>query len=157
MSTNKRSRRTAVRERPRAPRRLREDTCPECGARMRSSTASTSVSINGELVRVPGVPHLVCPRCANTLTHIDLVHSQRLAANTIYRERYGLLAATEIRTLRVRHRLTQSRFAALLGLGPNTLSRWEAGRNVQSASMDVLLRLVRDVPGTLDYLRRRGA
>jgi DNA-binding transcriptional regulator YiaG len=44
----------------------------------------------------------------------------------------------------------------LLRLGGNTVSRWEAGRNVQSAAMDVLLRLIRDLPGSVEYLRRGG-
>jgi DNA-binding transcriptional regulator YiaG len=39
----------------------------------------------------------------------------------------------------------------------HTISRWEAGRNVQNGAMDVLLRLVRDVPETLDYLKKHAA
>ena len=38
-----------------------------------------------------------------------------------------------------------------------TISRWEAGRNVQTAAMDLLLRMIRDLPGSLDYLRRHAA
>jgi Helix-turn-helix len=53
--------------------------------------------------------------------------------------------------------LTQAELARLLRLGANTISRWEAARNVQTASMDMLLRMIRDVPGTLDYLRRCAA
>jgi len=53
--------------------------------------------------------------------------------------------------------LTQAELAQLLRLGGNTLSRWEAGRNVQSAAMDVLLRLIRDLPGSLEYLREHAA
>jgi putative zinc finger/helix-turn-helix YgiT family protein len=124
---------------------------------MHESTAAMSVPINGEEIEVPGIPHLACPRCDNTLTWFADVEALHLAALAIYRERHGLLAATEIRALRVRRQLTQARLAALLRLGTNTISRWEAGRNVQSASMDVLLRLVRDVPGTLEYLRRHPA
>lgn len=33
----------------------------------------------------------------------------------------------------------------------------EAGRNVQTASMDVLLRMVRDLPGSIEYLRHTAA
>jgi len=44
-----------------------------------------------------------------------------------------------------------------LRLGANTISRWEAGRSVQTEAMDVLLRLLRDVPGSLDYLRAHAA
>jgi putative transcriptional regulator len=74
-----------------------------------------------------------------------------------YRAKYGLLSAEEIRSLRERLDLTQEALARLLRLGSNTLSRWEAGRNVQTAAMDMLLRMLRDVPGTLDYLRQHAA
>ena len=35
--------------------------------------------------------------------------------------------------------------------------RWESGRNVQTATMDVLLRLVRDIPESLRYLKKHAA
>ena len=146
-----------VRERPPRARVVPEDECTECGTLMRPSTAGRTIQLHGEGITVAGVPHVVCPHCGNTMTDLDHVRAQNLAAIAIYRERHGLLSAAEIRALRVRHRLTQARLARLLGLGTNTLSRWEAGRNVQSASMDMLLRLVRDVPGSLEYLRRHGA
>jgi transcriptional regulator with XRE-family HTH domain len=47
--------------------------------------------------------------------------------------------------------------ARLLRLGANTVSRWESGRNVQTAAMDILLRLIRDLPGSIDYLREHAA
>jgi len=59
--------------------------------------------------------------------------------------------------LRERFGLTQAELVRLLRLGQNTLSRWEAGRNVQTAAMDVLLRVLRDVPGGLEYLRKHAA
>jgi hypothetical protein len=37
-----------------------------------------------------------------------------------------------------------------------SFSRWESGSNVQIAAMGVLLRLVRDLPGSLAYLRKRA-
>ena len=43
------------------------------------------------------------------------------------------------------------------GIGANTISRWEAGRLVQNSSMDVLLRLIRDVPQNIRYLRGHAA
>jgi len=42
-------------------------------------------------------------------------------------------------------------------LGANTLSRWESGRNVQTEATDTLLRLIRDVPGSIEYLRHHAA
>ena len=58
---------------------------------------------------------------------------------------FGLLSGDQIRAIRERHALTQVELAGLLRLGPNTISRWEAGRNVQTAALDVLLRLIRDL------------
>src|SRR5437667_12514328 len=58
-------------------------------------------------------------------------------------------AADEIRSIRERFGLTQAELARLLRLGDYTISRWEAGRNVQAAAMDMLLRMIRDLPGSL--------
>ena len=63
----------------------------------------------------------------------------------------------EIQDIRERHGLTQAALAKLLRLGANTISRWESDRMVQTAAMDVLLRLIRDVPETLRFLRRHAA
>ena len=78
-------------------------------------------------------------------------------AIAIYRRKHGLLSADEIRAIRERFGLTQADLSGLLRLGAHTVSRWESGRNVQTASMDMLLRLVRDLPGSIDYLRDHAA
>jgi putative zinc finger/helix-turn-helix YgiT family protein len=85
--------------------------------------------------------------------------SKRLGedAIAIYRRKNGLLSADQIRALRARFALTQADLARLLRLGANTVSRWESGRNVQTGAMDVLLRLIRDLPGSIDYLRKHAA
>jgi DNA-binding transcriptional regulator YiaG len=67
------------------------------------------------------------------------------------------VSADDIRSIRERFALTEAELSRLLRLGANTISPWEAGRNVQTGSMDMLLRMLRDVPGTLDYLRRSAA
>jgi putative zinc finger/helix-turn-helix YgiT family protein len=78
-------------------------------------------------------------------------------ATAIYRKKHGLLSASQIRDIRERFGLTQGDFGRLLHLGANTISRWESGRNVQTEAMEMLLRLIRDLPGSLDYLRRHAA
>jgi putative zinc finger/helix-turn-helix YgiT family protein len=88
---------------------------------------------------------------------VDQARQLREGAFARYRKQYGLLSAGEIRALRAQVDLTQGALATLLRLGGNTLSRWESGRNVQSAAMDLLLRLLRDVPGSLDYVREHAA
>jgi putative zinc finger/helix-turn-helix YgiT family protein len=89
----------------------------------------------------------------------SLAEARRLREDAldVYRRRYDLLTADEIRALRRRLRLTQGELARLLRLGASTISRWEAGRNVQTGAMDVLLRLLRDLPGSLAYLKNLAA
>jgi len=115
------------------------------------------MSVNGEAIRVPNIPHLRCHKCGEGLFTLQDAEMMRLGAFAIYRRTRGLLSIAEIRAIRERYSLTQAELARLLRLGGNTVSRWEAGRNVQSAAMDVLLRLIRDLPGSLEYLRHHAA
>ena len=104
---------------------------------------------------MPDATHLACPRVHDSVLRADDARHLRERALDLYRGKYGLLTAEEIRSLRERFGLTQAELAWLLRLGQNTLS--EAGRNVQTAAMDVLLRVLRDVPGGLEYLRKHAA
>jgi putative zinc finger/helix-turn-helix YgiT family protein len=112
--------------------------------------------VNGEEVAVPGAQHLRCPKCGEIVLTGKAARRLGEDAIAIYRRRHGLLSADQIRGIRERFGLTQAAFARLLRLGSNTLSRWEAGRNVQTEAMDTLLRLIRDVPGSIEYLRAHG-
>ena len=136
---------------------LSNDACPECGAAMREKRGTLKIPVNGEEISVPGATHLVCPKCREIVLRFDDARKLRQQALEIYRRKYGLLSADKIRSIRERLGLTQSELGRLLRLGRNTISRWEAGRNVQTGAMDLLLRLVRDLPGSLDYLRNHAA
>lgn len=136
---------------------LPNDACPNCGTAMRERSAALRLPVNGEDIAVPGATHLRCPKCHEVVLRLDQTRQLRERALEVYRTRYGLLSANEIRAVRERHRLTQAQLARLLRLGNNTISRWEAGRNVQTAAMDILLRLIRDIPESLKYLRRHAA
>ena len=124
---------------------------------MREKKGKLKLPVNGEEVAVPGATHLSCPKCHKVVLRFDDARRLRQRALEIYRGNYGLLSADEIRSARERFRLTQAELARLLRLGGNTISRWEAGRNVQTAAMDMLLRMIRDLPGSLDYLRKHAA
>ena len=143
--------------RPRRGRVLPNDACPACGTTMRRQASGAFLSINGEKISVPEFLHLQCPKCGEAVLSLAEARALQRRAIERYRAKYGLLSADEIRAIRNRHNLTQGELARLLRLGGNTISRWEAGRNVQSAAMDVLLRLIRDLPGSLEYLREHAA
>jgi len=136
---------------------LPSDACPVCGSPMREKRGKLKLSVNGEDVPVPAAAHLTCLRCHEIVLRLDEARMLREQALALYRKKYGLLSGVEIRSLRERFGLTQGALAKLLRLGGNTISRWEAGRNVQTAAMDVLLRMLRDLPGSIEYLRHRAA
>jgi HTH-type transcriptional regulator/antitoxin MqsA len=123
---------------------------------MKEARGRLSARINGEDVAIADATHMRCPRCREVLLRYeDWMHLDE-RAQAAYREKFGLLSAADIRALREKLGLTQAQLAHLLRLGGNTVSRWEAGRNVQTAAMDALLRIVRDVPASLKYLQARA-
>src|SRR6185503_10973044 len=150
----RRSKKPANRARRRA---LADDACPRCGAPMAERRSALKVPVNGEETSVPSALHLRCPECDETVLRFSDARRLQGDAIAIYRKKHGLLSADEIRAIREKFRLTQSELAHLLHLGANTISRWESGRNVQTEAMEMLLRLIRDLPGSLAYLRRHAA
>lgn len=142
---------------PRHAQALRDNACPACGTQMVERRGTLRLPINGEEIAVPSAAHLRCPKCGEVVLRFQ--DSKRLSedALAIYRKRHELLSADEIRSIRDRFNLTQADLARLLRLGANTVSRWESSRNVQTAAMDILLRLIRDLPGSIDYLRDHAA
>lgn len=143
--------------RARGRRVLSDDACPSCGTNMVEARGRLRLPVNGEEVSVPSAPHLRCPKCREVVLRFEDARRLSQDAIAIYRKKHGLLSTDDIRSIREQLGLTQGELARLLHLGANTISRWEAGRNVRTAAMDVLLRLIRDLPGSLDYLRRHAA
>ncbi len=133
------------------------NACPACGTMMKETRGRIHLPVNGEEIMVPSAPHLRCPNCGETLLRFHDARRLHEDAASIYRSKHGLLSATQIRDLRARLGFKQADLARLLRLGANTISRWESGRNVQTAAMDILLRLLRDLPGSVDYLREHAA
>ena len=152
--TSSRNKKAAQRPRHRA---LTDDACPRCGATMADRRSALKVPVNGEEVSVSSALHLRCPKCDEVVLRFSDARRLQEDAIAVYRKKHGLLSADEIRAIRERFGLTQSELARLLHLGANTISRWESGRNVQTEAMEMLLRLLRDLPGSLDYLRRHAA
>jgi putative transcriptional regulator len=72
------------------------------------------------------------------------------------------LSEPDVRTVRKEYRLSQSKFAALMGISPGTLRNWEQGRRKPEGSARILLRIVARHPeAVLDVVsasrRRRRA
>lgn len=149
-----------IRSRKASPRRgrvLPTDACPACGTTMMEKRATLHLPVNGEDIAVPSAAHLRCPKCGEIVLRFQDAKRLGEDAIAVYRKKHGLLSADEIRAIRDRFELTQADLTRLLHLGANTISRWESGRNVQTEAMDILLRMIRDLPQSLEYLRARAA
>ena len=133
----------------RRARILPDGACPVCGTEMADRRGTLRLPVNGEEIAVPSAAQLHCPTCGEGVLRFQ--DSKRLGedAIAIHRRKHGLLSADEIRAIRDQFNLTQADLARLLRSGANTVSRWESGRNVQRAAMDILLRMIRDLPGSI--------
>ena len=136
---------------------LPDDACPSCGTMMKQTRGRLKLPVNGEEITVPSAAHVKCPKCGEIVLRLQDAKRLHEDAIAIYRSKHGLLSANQIRAIRQHFGLNQADLARLLRLGANTVSRWESGRNVQTAAMDILLRLIRDLPGSIDYLRDHAA
>ena len=67
------------------------------------------------------------------------------------------VSALDVRLVRERYGLTQSKFAALMGISVGTLRNWEQGRRQPEGSARVLLQVVAHHPdAVLDAVRRNA-
>ena len=149
------------------PRTLEQGRCHVCGQRSLRRLARLyeyAVSHDGRppvTIRIPDLEVVACTNsdCRPENPGDNELHDDaatwRITDET-YRQ-LGLLTPEEIRSGRVRLGLKQQELQELLGLGGNSLSRWENGRVYQSRAMDTLLRIVFGVAETLAFLRMRGA
>lgn len=69
-----------------------------------------------------------------------------------YRAKHELLSPEEIRQIREQLGMSQKELAKKLQLGEVTISRWESNSVIQTAALDLLLRLMRDVPEVRKYI-----
>jgi len=64
----------------------------------------------------------------------------------------------DVRAVRRGYRLSQAKFAALMGISAGTLRNWEQGRRKPEGSARILLRIVAEHPeAVLDVVRTTGS
>lgn len=83
-----------------------------------------------------------CERCGETFYTPGMMDASLRAGAEALRTATGLLSPAEVKEIRGRLCLTQPEFERLLGVGKNTVVRWERGTVAQGAAADSLLRLV---------------
>lgn len=105
-------------------------------------------------VIVKKVPVEVCTECGETFRGPEASKRHHDAIC----QAFGFLSPNDILELREKTlRLTQEEFARLTGIGLATISRWERGRLVQNRAMDRYLRVLREHPSSIRYLKSLSA
>lgn len=133
--------------------------CPACGLGWLVQTTTTDRFTHEEdgvsmSVVVEKVPIERCTKCKETFRGMGAArrHHQAICRT------FGFLTPQEICELReCTLRLTQDEFARVTGIGVATISRWERGRLVQNRAMDRYLRLLRDSPASIRFLKNLSA
>ena len=105
------------------------DACPQCAVAMREKRGKLKLPVNGEEITVPDATHLSCPKCHEVVLRFDDARRLRQRALEIYRAKYGLLTADEIRSIRERHGLTQAEMARLV---PSVVTRSLDGKQAET-------------------------
>ena len=96
---------------------------------MREKRGKLKLPVNGEEITVPDATHLSCPKCHEVVLRFDDARRLRQRALEIYRAKYGLLTADEIRSIRERHGLTQAEMARLV---PSVVTRSLDGKQAET-------------------------
>lgn len=125
--------------------------CPNCGGKVRLVKEEREHSIRRRRVMVPQEFYR-CDDCGEeyfSAAQADALHN---AAIDELRKREPFVAAADIRALRDRLELTQPQFEKLLGVGKNTVARWESGAIVPNAATIALLRLLEADPKNVQRL-----
>ena len=127
--------------------------CCECGNEMRFTDEPITEQFRGETITVHGISRYVCDECGNDVMPASEATKLSMKLAEEYAKKMGLLAPEEIKEIRKSINLTQSEFERIVGVSSPTVCRWERGTSIQSKSTDLLLRLMRDIPGVSQYLK----
>ncbi|MCQ2801313.1 MAG: XRE family transcriptional regulator [Bacilli bacterium] len=84
-----------------------------------------------------------CKYCGEVVFPVSYGNENFVAMMDAYKKKVGLLTSLEIREILEIRKLTQSQLANLLCIGEKDITRYLKG-NVQSKSIDNMLRLIRD-------------
>jgi putative zinc finger/helix-turn-helix YgiT family protein len=127
------------------------ERCPICGGEARLTGSVRPVTILGRSVEVLD-EYYRCGSCGEEVYRPGMMDAVLRRATAKIREEDGLLTPDQVREVRRKYGLTQPDFERLLGVGTNTVVRWERGTVPQNAAADSLLRLLDEFPENARYL-----
>lgn len=125
--------------------------CPVCAGEARLTHKVRPITILGRSVEVED-EYYRCESCGEEVYRPGMMDAVLRRATARIRKEDGLLTPEQVREVRRKYGLTQPDFERLLGVGTNTIVRWERGTVPQNAAADSLLRLLDEFPENARYL-----
>lgn len=130
---------------------VRTEPCPVCGGSADFTAEVRPMNVGGRSVDVPDEFYR-CRNCAEEYYHPGMLDTVLKRAIARVREEDDLLTPDQVRAVRRKFGLTQPEFERLLGVGANTVVRWERGTVPQGSAADSLLRLLDAFPENARFL-----
>lgn len=128
--------------------------CHECGSdAVAERVAPVTHKIKQRKVVIEDDRHLYCEACGSISYRGSMLSENQRAIADKIRDVDRLLSPALIKDIRT-HRLglTQTEMEELLRLGKKTWVRWERGKIAHSKQADLILRMIENVPGAIEYL-----
>jgi HTH-type transcriptional regulator/antitoxin MqsA len=108
-------------------------------------------------LKVEGLQGMRCANCGADPVLTPQIRANQILIADAKRASDGLLSGAQIRELRERLGLSQSRAAEIFGGGVTAFSKYERGQVVQSAVMDKMLRTALAFPQVVSFLQDLGS
>jgi putative zinc finger/helix-turn-helix YgiT family protein len=127
------------------------DRCPICGGEAHLTREVRPITILARSVAVEDQFYR-CTMCHEEVYRPGMMDAVMRRATAQIRGEDGLLTPGQVRGIRRKYGLTQPEFERLLGVGANTVVRWERGTVPQGSAADSLLRLLDQFPENARFL-----
>ena len=112
--------------------------CPHCGITAKLGRKKKMYPFKDENFECD-IELYVCPQCSEEIMTVEQAGKIQRKLADLYRKKHGLLTAGEIKALRKKLGLSQSKLAEKLNVGIASVKRWETGV-VQTKHMNQALR-----------------
>jgi len=128
--------------------------CPICAnGILKKEQKKHEVQYKDKKTIIDNLDVLVCTTCHDGFYTKKSERKINIVFADMKRKEENLLTSKEIKEIRKQNYLTQEELSVLLGMSLKTIARYENGTIIQGRSTDILLRLLRDYPATIKFLK----
>jgi putative zinc finger/helix-turn-helix YgiT family protein len=125
--------------------------CSRCGGVYRKQEAARTIRYPRHKATV-NVESYVCVGCGDEFVTTEQMEVAYRRAAAQIRDSKGLLSAEDISAIARQYNVSLGLLGRLIGLKPEVVSRWSVGVAIQGRLADKFLRVVRQVPGVMEFL-----